>query len=122
MNTRVETKYLFTEGVSPFVKSLILKKRAGIKLTEKENKRLEQFNEVVSMVSPTALHNRIVKPPKPIEDMEDEAEIDLDEILREMGYYDEEEDEELELGDYDEDDIREYVKEIVREDFYNKLK
>lgn len=122
MNTRVETKYLFTEGVSPFVKSLILKKRAGIKLTEKENKRLEQFNEVVSMVSPTALHNRIVKPPKPIEDMEDDEEIDLDEILREMGYYDEEEDEELELGDYDEDDIREYVKEIVREDFYNKLK
>ena len=122
MNTRVETKYLFTEGVSPFVKSLILKKRAGIKLTEKENKRLEQFNEVVSMVSPTSLHNRIVKPPKPIEDMEDDEEIDLDEILREMGYYDEEEDEELELGDYDEDDIREYVKEIVREDFYNKLK
>ena len=43
------------------------------------------------MVSPTALHNRIVKPPQPTDepktfdelDMEDE--IDLEEILKEMG-------------------------------------
>ena len=96
---RVETKHLFREGVSPQIKSLILKRRAGITLTEREKKKLKCFNESVSMVSPTALHNRIVKPLKPIEepksfdelDMDDE--IDLNEILREMGYYENEEDE-----------------------------
>jgi len=97
MNTRIETKWLFNENVSPHLKSLVLKSRAGITLTEREKKKLKCFNESVSMVSPTALHNRIVKPPKPIEepktfdelDMDDE--IDLEEILREMGYYEEDE-------------------------------
>lgn len=97
---RVETKHLFREGVSPQIKSLILKRRAGITLTEREKKKLKCFNEsVVSMVSPTALHNRIVKPPQPTEepktfdelDMDDE--IDLEEILKEMGYGEDEEDE-----------------------------
>jgi hypothetical protein len=96
---RVETKHLFREGVSPQIKSLILKRRAGITLTEREKKKLNCFNESVSMVSPTALHNRIVKPPQPIEepktfdelDMDDE--IDLEEILKEMDYGEDEEDE-----------------------------
>lgn len=96
---RVETKHLFREGVSPHIKSLILKRRAGITLTEREKKKLKCFNESVSMVSPTALHNRIVKPPQPTEepksfdelDMDDE--IDLQEILDEMGYGEDEEDE-----------------------------
>ncbi len=96
---RVETKHLFREGVSPHIKSLILKRRAGITLTEREKNKLKCFNESVSMVSPTALHNRIVKPPQPTEepktfdelDMDDE--IDLQEILDEMGYGEDEEDE-----------------------------
>lgn len=97
---RVETKHLFSDKVSPFVKSCVLKKRAGIPLNEHEQHRLKTFNEsVVSMVSPTALHNRIVKPPQPTEepktfdelDMDDE--IDLQEILDEMGYGENEEDE-----------------------------
>ena len=96
---RVETKHLFREGVSPQIKSLILKRRAGITLTEREKKKLKCFNESVSMVSPTALHNRIVKPPQPTEEpktfdelgMDDE--IDLQEILDEMGYGEDEEDE-----------------------------
>ena len=65
---RVETKHLFREGVSPQIKSLILKRRAGIPLNEHEQHRLKTFNESVSMVSPTALHNRIVKPPQPTEE------------------------------------------------------
>lgn len=96
---RVETKHLFREGVSPHIKSLILKRRAGITLTEREKNKLKCFNESVSMVSPTVHHNRIVKPPQPIEepktfdelDMDDE--IDLEEILKEMGYGEDEEDE-----------------------------
>lgn len=94
---RVETKHLFREGVSPQIKSLILKRRAGITLTEREKKKLKCFNESVSMVSPTALHNRIVKPPQPTEepktfdelDMDDE--IDLEEILKELNYGEDEE-------------------------------
>ena len=85
---------LFCEGTSPQLKRLTLKKRAGIKLTEREQQRL---NEVVSMVEPSKYHNRVVKLSKPIEepksfnDIDDDEEIDLDEILREMGYGEDEE-------------------------------
>jgi hypothetical protein len=101
---RIETKHLFNEGVSPHIKSLVLKRRAGIKLTEKEESKLERFSESVSMVSPTPHHNRIVKPPQPIKEPQtfddlnkieldlqeliDEfmMEMELQEILEEMGY------------------------------------
>ena len=46
---RVETKHLFNENTSPFVKSIIMKKRAGLKITEQEERRLQRFNESVSM-------------------------------------------------------------------------
>lgn len=121
MNSRVESKHLFNENVSPHIKSLILKKRAGMKLNDREIKKLENFNsEVVSMVTPTKYHNRMNPIKKPMDDIEDE-DIDLDEILREMGYYDEDEQEEMELGDADEDDIREYVREIIRNDFLSYI-
>lgn len=102
---RIETKHLFNEGVSPHIKSLVLKRRAGITLTENEESKLEKFSETVSMVSPTLYHNRNVKLPQPIQepnsfdDIEDDEELDLqelidefllemelDEILKEMGY------------------------------------
>jgi len=83
---------LFCEGTSPQLKRLTLQKRAGLPLTKKEQQKL---NEVVSMVEPSKYHNRIVKMSKPIEepsfnDIDDDEEIDLDEILREMGYGEEE--------------------------------
>jgi len=88
---RTNTK-LFCEGTSPQLKRLTLQKRAGLPLTKKEQQKL---NEVVSMVEPSKYHNRIVKMSKPIEepsfnDIDDDEEIDLDEILREMGYGEEE--------------------------------
>lgn len=103
---RIETKHLFNEGVSPHIKSLILKRRAGITLTEKEQSLLESFSESVSIVSPTPLHQRQVKLPvsktHDLEfdvELEDDDEIDLqelidefmldmelEEILKEMGY------------------------------------
>ena len=61
----------------------------------------QPMNEVVSMVEPSKYHNRLSPTnhlkktfgSKPNE--EEEVEIDLDEILREMGYEDEVDDEEL---------------------------
>jgi hypothetical protein len=91
MNTRVETKWLFNEGVSPHTKSLILKSRAGIKLTDKEKNKLKKFNESVSMVSPIPLHQRQVKIPlsntHDLEfdiELEDDEELDLEELIDEF--------------------------------------
>ncbi|MDA7710511.1 hypothetical protein N8873_00435 [Flavobacteriaceae bacterium] len=84
-----------------------MKRRAGIKLTEKEESKLKRFSESVSMVSPTAHSHKmgLQTPPKPIEEpksfdeLEDGEELDLEgliedfifemelqEILEEMGY------------------------------------
>ena len=94
---------LFCEGTSPQLKRLTLQKRAGIKLTEREQQRL---NEVVSMVEPSKYHNRIVKMSKPIEepsfnDIDDDEEIDLDEILKEMGYGEDNDDNGLNPSDFE---------------------
>jgi hypothetical protein len=104
---RIETKHLFNEGVSPHIKSLVLKRRIGIKLTEKEESKLKRFSESVNMVSPTSHSHKmgLQTPPKPIEEpksfdeLEDDEELDLEgliedfmfemelqEILEEMGY------------------------------------
>ncbi len=96
-------------------RSIIMIKTTQLKnneLKERLKKLSKPINEVVSMVSPTAFHNRM----KPIastlksvdnsveDDDEDfdldefiselDDEITLDEILHEMGYYDETDDEE----------------------------
>ena len=89
---RIETKQLFNESVSPHIKSLVLKRRAGIKLTEKEESKLKRFSESVSMVSPTAHSHKmgLQTPPKPIEepksfdDLEDDTELDLQELIDEL--------------------------------------
>lgn len=110
---RVETKYLFSEKVSPYVKSCVLKKRAGITLNEHEQHRLKTFNEsVVSMVSPTSHSQKMGFPPPPKvsvpigkeekiewDDIENDEELDLEgliedfmfemelqKILEDMGY------------------------------------
>jgi len=116
------------ENISPNQRRLRFKKLSGQQLTEREKDILKRkVNESVSMVeipkntiSPTG---RLLKTwnnqNKEIEDLEDEEEIDLEQILREMGY--EEEPEELELGDYSEDDIKEYVRDVIRERFQDEL-
>ena len=106
---RIESKHLFSENVSPFVKSIILKKRAGITLTEQEKRRFEiesiRLNEsVVSMVelpknsdrlSPTQSLKNTFGKKKSFDELGDDEEIDLDEILRGMGYEVEEPEEEI---------------------------
>ena len=112
---RVETKHLFNENTSPFVKSIILKKRAGLKITEQEERRLQRFNESVSM-------KEIPKNPKGLVPLnhipqpdEDELEdmIDLDELLREMGYGDDEDTEDITKLD------RSSLKDLIKQEISN---
>ena len=101
---RIETKQLFNESVSPHIKSLVLKRRAGIKLTEKEESKLKRFSESVSMVEIPKNRTQVQLPkpieePKSFDDLDDDEELDLEEliedfmfemelqeILEEMGY------------------------------------
>lgn len=75
-------------------------------------KRAGLLNEVVSMVQPTKFHDRVSptskilntfhnQNEKSIEDMDDDEEIDLEEILREMGYGEDED----ELSDEELDEV-----------------
>ena len=84
--------------ISPNRRRLRLMELSGISLTEKQKKRL--LSESVSMVLPQPKHERDRvsnsmiwngNDISDIEDMDDEEEIDLEEILNEMGYYGDEE-------------------------------
>lgn len=84
--------------ISPNQRRLRLMELSGISLTEKQKKRL--LSESVSMVLPQPKHERDRvsnsmiwngNDISDIEDMDDEEEIDLEEILNEMGYYGDEE-------------------------------
>lgn len=112
MNTRVETKHLFNENISPNIKKLVMMKRSGIPLTEKQKLELELFNEMVSVVQPTPKHTRdrdissmrLKGDYEPLDlDDEDDDDFyeDLRELMDELGLktqeVDEEEEEELDL-------------------------
>ena len=84
--------------ISPNLRRLRLMELSGISLTDKQKKRL--LSESVSMVLPPLKHERDRvgnsmiwngNDISDIEDMDDEEEIDLEEILNEMGYYGDEE-------------------------------
>ena len=84
--------------ITPNQRRLRLMELSGISLTEKQKKRL--LSESVSMVLPQPKHERDRvsnsmiwngNDISDIEDMDDEEEIDLEEILNEMGYYGDEE-------------------------------
>ena len=112
---RVETKHLFSENTSPFVKSIIMKKRAGLKITEQEERRLQRFNESVSMKEIPKNPKGLVPPnyiPQPDED-ELEDMIDLDELLREMGYGDDEDTEDITKLD------RSSLKDLIKQEISN---
>jgi len=107
------------ENISPNQRRLRLKELSGQKLTNKEKETLKRnICESVSMKQVSKYHDRMVKPPHSIPQPEDD-EIDLDEILKEMGYYDDDESEEL--NDYSEEEIREYIRDIVNERFSDEM-
>tara|TARA_B110000211_G_scaffold178261_1_gene201521 strand:+ start:933 stop:1280 length:348 start_codon:yes stop_codon:yes gene_type:complete len=74
-------KILLSENTSPNIKRLILMQRAGMELTPKQ---LERLNKTINME-----HPQIKRQTSKIDD---DSEFDdlLDEILKEMGYEDEE--------------------------------
>ena len=100
---------LINENSSPYMKRLVLMKRAGIRLTNKQKNRL---NESVSQILPMKYHDRMGiqgSMMKQFKDLDDDEELDLselfddeeysdeeifDQILREMGYGEDEEEEE----------------------------
>ena len=96
--------------ISPNQRRLRLMELSGIPLTEIQKKRL--LSESVSMVLPPLKHERdrvsnsMIWNGNDISDIEDEDEVDLEEILHELGYYDEE----------NEDDLREDFTDEVEED------
>lgn len=88
-------------NLSPNQRRIRLMELSGIPISERDKKRL--LNESVSMVEIPKNRTQVV-PKKPQQEPYDD-EIDLDEILREMGYYEEEE-----------DDLREDFTDEVEED------
>ena len=127
------------QNLSPNQRRLRLKELSGQILTESEKKKLKPrkslLNEsVVSMVelpknsdrmSPTQSLKNTFGSKKSIEDYDEDEDIDLEEILREMGYYEEDEsdvkvpigddeDIELDIEDYDEDELREYIRNQIQ--------
>mgnify|MGYP000859660196 FL=1 len=88
-------------NLSPNQRRIRLMELSGITISEREKKRL--LNESVSMVEIPKNRKGVV--PKKSQQEPYEDEIDLDEILREMGYYDDEE-----------DDLREDFTDEVEED------
>ena len=94
MNTRVETKHLFNENISPNIKKLVMMKRSGLPLTEEQKLELELFNEMVSVVQPTPKHTR-------------DRDISS---MRLKGDYDP-----IDLDDEDDDDFYEDLRELIDE-------
>ena len=105
-------------NLSPNQRRIRLMELSGITITEKDKKRL--LNESLSMVEIPKNRTQIV-PKKPQQEPYQD-EIDLDEILREMGYYDDEEDDLREdfTDEVEEDDSisnmsREELKQIIQD-------
>ena len=112
---RTNTK-LFCEGTSPQLKRLTLKKRAGIKLTEREQQRL---NESVSMVQIPKNRKSLV--PQKLQSKPEDS-IDLEEVLREMGYGEDDDlrahptdemEEDDEVGSMSRDELKQMIEDIV---------
>ena len=109
--------------ISPNRRRLRLMELSGIPLTEIQKKRL--LSESVSMILPPLKHERdrvgnsMIWNRNDISDIEDEVqedEIDLEEILKEMGYYDDEESDDLREDFNDEVEEDETISNMSREE------
>ena len=133
---------LTDNNISPNQRRLRLMELGGIQITDKQKKRLKPrtscINEVVSMVEIPKNRMGIV-PKEPIQ--EPDEEIDIDEILKEMGYGEEEEEEEDDniltmnktelkkmiqdivyniIDEEDDLDLNEVIDTLTRKELYNK--
>lgn len=109
--------------ISPNRRRLRLMELSGIPLTEIQKKRL--LSESVSMILPPLKHERdrvqksMIWNGNDISDIEDEVEedeVDLEEILKEMGYYDEEDEDDLREDFTDEEDEDDILSNMSREE------
>ena len=110
------------KNISPNQRRLRLMELSGIPLTEIQKKRL--LSESVSMVLPPPKHERdrvqksMIWNGNDISDIEDELEdeVNLEEILDELGYYDEEESDDLKEDFTDEVEEDETISNMSREE------
>jgi hypothetical protein len=109
--------------ISPNQRRLRLMELSGIPLTEIQKKRL--LSESVSMILPPLKHERdkvqksMIWNGNDISDIEDEVEedeVDFEEILHELGYYDEEESDDLREDFTDEEDEDDILSNMSREE------
>ncbi len=95
-------------------------KLKGKLLVERFKKLSKPITEMFPIVCPKPLHLRTnkMKPiTKNIMDLDDEDEVDLQQLIDELES-ELEDDEEIDTGNFNEDDIRKYVRELFR----NKLR
>ena len=111
------------KNISPNQRRLRLMELSGIPLTEIQKKRI--LNESVSMILPPLKHERdrvqksMIWNGNDISDIEDEVEedeVDFEEILHELGYYDEEESDDLREDFTDEEDEDDILSNMSREE------
>ena len=103
--------------ISPNRRRLRLMELSGVPLTDIQKKRL--LSESVSMILPPLKHERdrvgnSIWNGNDISDIEDE--VDLEEILKEMGYYDDEESDDLREDFTDEVEEDETISNMSREE------
>ncbi len=103
--------------ISPNQRRLSLMELSGVPITDIQKKRI--LNESVSMVLPPLKHERdrvgnSIWNGNDISDIEDE--VDLEEILKEMGYYDDEESDDLREDFTDEVEEDETISNMSREE------
>ena len=121
--SRIETKHLFSENTSPNIKRIVMMKRSGIPISKRDEEKLNRFSESVSMTLPPPKHERdrvqksMIRNGNDISDIEDEFEdeVDLDEILKEMGY--EEDDEEYDIQNMTKSEVKELIRTEVQNYF-----
>ena len=101
-------------------------KRSGITISKRDEEKLKRFSESVSMTLPQPKHERdrvqksMIWNGNDISDIEDEDEVDLDEILKEMGYGEPEDSEDDFESDDEEDEgisnlSKTELKELIRD-------
>ena len=108
------------KNISSNQRRLRLMELSGVPITDIQKKRI--LNESVSMVLPPLKHERdrvgnsMIWNGNDISDIEDEDEIDLDEILKEMGYYDDEDEDDLREDFESDDEEDETISNMSREE------
>ena len=104
------------KNISPNQRRLRLMELSGVPITDIQKKRL--LSESVSMVLPPPKHERdrvqksMIWNGNDISDIEDEDEVDLEEILKEMGYYDEEDEDDI-LSNMSREELKQMIQSVV---------